>query len=195
MEAQKISRSGLQELYNLSDVCSGYKTKIEEYLKKDLFSSEIQISQDDIEKAFSAANTGQKKAMLKYFKKTTTGLEEIKDFKDVLKALKITQASLGLIKNARSAEDKCANALKKLLCIAKLYNKGWIPNWTNSNEYKYFPYLYFSEGSWVLGVNCNLYGVGFPSGLYFRTEPLAQLAIETFPDIYDDYLMISRKKK
>ncbi len=41
--------------------------------------------------------------------------------------------------------------MAKLVCIA--YNEGWIPDWNNTNEYKYFPYFKMGSSS----------GVGFSS--------------------------------
>lgn len=190
MQTQSITREKLAELYNLKDVCSNYKQKIEGYLKKDLFSTKIEITQDDIDQAFSEANTSQKKAMLKYFKKSETAVDTIKDWRDVLKTLKITEASLELIKSPKTKEDKCRNAMTKIMCIAKAYNNGWIPNWKNDSEYKYFPYLYYSGGSWLasrVGCYSRLY---CPSGLHFKTNELAMDAIGKFRAIYDDYFMI-----
>lgn len=192
MEKQKISRAHLKELYDMKGVCTHYKSKIEEYLKKDLFSTSIEISQDDINSAFSAADSSQKKSMLKFFKKEESIMDKISGWKDVLKELGITEDSLNLIKNARSAEDKAANALKKIFCITKVYNKGWIPNWKNSNEYKYFPYLYFSDGRWSVCCLYCYYYVVCPSGVYFKDEPSALDAIWKFRDIYDDYFMVKQ---
>lgn len=190
MQTQTITREKLGELYNLKDVCTNYKQKIEGYLKKDLFATKIEIPQDDIDQAFSDASTTQKKILFKHFKKSETAVDTIKDWKGVLKALKITEVSLGLIKNPKTKEDKCRNAMTKIMCIAKVYNNGWVPNWKNDNEYKYFPYLYFSEGSWL--VHCHSYHSHLycPSGLHFKTNELAMDAIEKFRSIYDDYFMI-----
>lgn len=192
MEEQTISRKGLKELYNLSNVCDTYKSKIKKYLESDLFSEEIEISQTDVEQAFIEANTAQKKHLLKYFKSSSNIIDEIGDFKDILKHLKITEANLNLIKNPKSLEDKCLNATKRIFCITRVYNQGWWPDFTNS-EYKYYPYKYFSGGRWAS--NCCYFGIdlSLAAGLYFKSSVLALDALEKFPDIYDDYFMVKTR--
>lgn len=32
-------------------------------------------------------------------------------------------------------------AYQQEVMIVAYYNKGWIPNWNNLNEYKYYPYF------------------------------------------------------
>lgn len=186
---QSISRKNLKELYNLPAVCEGYKTKIEAYLKKDLFADSIDILQDDIEKALQDANEGQRKVIRKYFKGDKI-VTEIKTWKDVLKKLKITEKSLNLIVSPKTKEEKARNAFTKLLCITKVYNNGWTPDWSNTSQYKYYIYLSLSGGSGVLGCYCSRYSVYPTSGLYFQNREKAIDSSVKFKDVYDDYFMI-----
>jgi hypothetical protein len=88
-------------------------------------------------------------------------------------------------------EEKSANALVRLFRIAAVYNQGWVPNWSDPKEYKYFPYKYKnSGGSWSVDCNAVSDGRHSPSGVHFKTEELAMDAINKFPEIYNDYLMI-----
>lgn len=44
-------------------------------------------------------------------------------------------------------DSKDEIAYKKLKVIAKALNEGWQPDWTNSNQYKYYPWFDLSSGS------------------------------------------------
>lgn len=190
MKKQLISRENLGELYKLVDNCNTYKSKIETYLKKDMFAHSFEISQAEIDEAFSQANSSQREALLKYFKKSETPQDRINSWKDVLKELKITESSLNLIKNPKTKENKSRNALIKLFCIVKAYNRGWIPDWKNTNQYKYYNYFSLSGGSWLVGCSYGYFSLHAPSGLYFESSQSASDAISKFREIYNDYFMI-----
>jgi hypothetical protein len=61
-------------------------------------------------------------------------MKKIKTFEDACKALKI---------NFTPAADltKDELAYMKLKIIAKALNEGWVPNWNNWDEWKYYPWL------------------------------------------------------
>lgn len=44
-------------------------------------------------------------------------------------------------------------AYQQEVMIVAYYNKGWIPNWNNLNEYKYYPYFVMQEGNFRLHVS------------------------------------------
>lgn len=87
-------------------------------------------------------------------------------------------------------------AYRKLKTIAKALNEGWEPDWTNSNQYKYWPWFVYNHN--------NSAGFGFAhtdnaaantathigSRLCFKTRELAAYAGEQFEDIYNDFLLI-----
>lgn len=187
MKTQTIPREKLAELYNMSGVCSKYKTKIETYLKNDLFAAKIAIFEGDIEDAFGAANREQVKVMLKYFKRASS---EIENWKDILRINKITEASLKLILNPKTKEEQSRNGYTKLLYIGKAYNKGWIPNFKDTSEEKWYVYKYYSGGRWFVGVLDNYGYVCRPSGVYFKTKKDALDSYNKFKDIYEGYWMV-----
>ena len=47
----------------------------------------------------------------------------------------------------------------KLMIIYKAINNGWIPNWDNNNEFKYFPWFWVSPS-----------GAGFSDSRYYCTN-------------------------
>lgn len=114
----------------------------------------------------------------------------IKSWQDILIYLYETEDFLPF-KSPNNAEERCLNALSKIMRITSVYNNGWKPDWNNSKENKYFPYRYKnSDGVLSMRCSCTLYGHHCPSGVHFRTEELALDAIRKFEDIYNDYFMI-----
>lgn len=186
--SQSIKRSKLRELYDLPNVCSQYKSKIDKYLTEDLFAEDIEVSDDDINNAFASANSEQLKVLKKYFKKVGIA-EDISDFSDILRINGIKKDSLGLVKHP-TLEDRGVNGLKKVLQIAKAYNKGWVTDFDNTSQQKWYVYLYRSGGRWVVDVHSDYGGVHRPSGVYFKSRELALDSIEKFRNDYDDFYMI-----
>jgi hypothetical protein len=78
----------------------------------------------------------------------------------------------------------------KIITIIKALNEGWYPNWSNSNEYKYFPYFYFEENSCVFSY-CDTsyyYATAFvPSALLLKSKELATYCGLMFIKIYEEY--------
>ena len=69
--------------------------------------------------------------------------------------------------------------------IAKLFNEGWIPDFNNSKEYKYFPYYQKQASGW------GFYGSDYcfdssllGSGFYYKSEEISNYVGKQFIDIY-----------
>lgn len=77
----------------------------------------------------------------------------------------------------------------KLQVITAALNEGWVPDWSNANEPKYFPWFDFQGGRFVFGdvtYHCTHSNLG--SRLCFRTRELAEYAGQQFEDLYNDLL-------
>lgn len=85
-------------------------------------------------------------------------------------------------------------AYKMIKEIAQAFNEGWVPDWTNSNQGKYYPWFkmsspsgggfsYFDYASWRTDS-----GVG--SRLCFKSSDLAKYAGQLFERIYKDFLTL-----
>lgn len=86
-------------------------------------------------------------------------------------------------------------AYRKLKTIAKALNEGWLPDWTNSNQYKYWPWFVYDSNSAGFGCAYANYtatstNTHIGSRLCFKTRELAAYAGEQFEDIYNDLLLI-----
>jgi hypothetical protein len=118
--------------------------------------------------------------------------ERIKTFDDVLIDNQIDKKDFA-ISCADLTNDEVA--YKQIKLIAKTFNEGWTPDWSNSNERKYVPWFVMGSSSGV-GFSCGDYGswvtgsyVG--SRLCFKTSELAEYAGRTFEAIYKDFLTLN----
>jgi hypothetical protein len=96
-------------------------------------------------------------------------------------------------------DEQCANltsdekAYVILKLLAKTLNQGWVPNWSDSSEYKYVPWFDMRGGSsgfrfYVCDYWYSLSDVG--SRLCFKTRELAEHAGKYFVDTYRDFMVI-----
>lgn len=77
----------------------------------------------------------------------------------------------------------------KMIVIAEALNEGWIPDWDNYDEYKYYPWFEMSPSSFAFVVSLYAYASAFAgsgSRLKFRTRELAEYAAKQFIDIWKD---------
>lgn len=116
--------------------------------------------------------------------------ERIKTFEDACKELGIEKIELGV--TGLDSDQASIEAYSKLIIIAKALNEGWVPDWSNDNEYKYQPWFKEKPG---FGLAYGGYGdwltrtlVG--SRLCYRTSELAEYAATQFADLYNDFLTI-----
>ena len=117
--------------------------------------------------------------------------ERIKNFEDVLSDLGIDLEDF-----EEDCEDLTSDevAYRQLKFITKVFNDGWEPDWTNSSEYKYYPWFKMdgSSGSGFAYLDCAywLANSNFGSRLCFKSRKLAEYAGTQFEDIYKEFLTL-----
>lgn len=96
--------------------------------------------------------------------------------------------TLKLGKNCKSIIINESNAsklvtLSKLMNIAKYYNKNWNPDWSNTNEYKY--YIIYNNNDNTYAIDYSYYYTY--STIYFknRKDAIAIINNPNFKDILD----------
>lgn len=99
--------------------------------------------------------------------------ERVKTFEDACKELGEDHKLVQQFKAIQEAiaEDKEATAYFKLGIITAALNEGWEPDFTNDDEYRYYPYLYLwtkeeledKDEAWKDDHNLQLWSVGGPS--------------------------------
>ncbi len=120
---------------------------------------------------------------------------DIKTFEDACKVLNIDPAIV--IPDFSFFPDKDMEAMKahaKLVIIAKAINGGWVPDWTDWSQYKY--YAWFRLGS-ASGSAFSYYGYDYwaslssaGSRLCFKTREMAEYAGKQFEQLYKEYFVI-----
>ncbi|HRG39124.1 MAG TPA: hypothetical protein PK289_11380, partial [Bacteroidia bacterium] len=102
---------------------------------------------------------------------------KVKSFEDACKVLKI-KPTLPVVGSLPKKHQAAIVANYKLVIITEALNEGWIPNWDNSNEMKYYPYFdmtkasgfsYFDFSNWNAGTDAA-------SRLCFKNSELAKFA-------------------
>ena len=159
----------------------------------------IQITPDKVKAAYEAATSEEtKKVLSALFSDQLKELDEPKDIKERVKtfadACKLVQVTdnqkILLDYNGNDKAMIASQSHLKISIIAKALNEGWYPDWSNSNEYKYYPWFKATPGG---GFSFLDYGnvdtastVG--SRLCFKSRELAEYAGKQFIDIYNDFL-------
>lgn len=180
MTTQTINRDDLKKIHDVA--CSGWKTKIEDYAKRNPFQENIELSQAEIDEMFKASDSKQKSVLAKFFKQPLDIRSKIKSFKDACEALGLNP------KYVTSSDDtKDERGYKRLKVIVKALNEGWYPNWENELEYKYYNYFKMKGGFsyW----NTNNYGTItlVPSALCLKSNDLALHCFEIAKEEYKEY--------
>jgi hypothetical protein len=118
--------------------------------------------------------------------------DRIKTLQDAIDEINPSQEVLTFIKTQfEDGRLRSSQAYVKLCIIIEALNEGWIPNWGDSNEYKYYPWFNMSSS----GLSCYYYDdrlsysyVG--SRLCTKTADLAKYAANQFNDIYVEHMLI-----
>ena len=80
-------------------------------------------------------------------------------------------------------------AYRQLKEIAKAYNNGWVPDWDNGSEYKYYPwFIWKGSGFSCLDFIYDLSVSALGSRLVFKNRDHAIDAIEKFQSVYNNFL-------
>lgn len=120
--------------------------------------------------------------------------EQIKSYADACKVLGIDPMNEEAMKGAGFRPDEIAR--RKLETITAALNDGWVPDWNNTDEWKYFPYFRIIPNTGAAaGLSCastlnaasNAFA-NFGSRLCFHDHETAAYAGRTFADLYAQIL-------
>lgn len=120
--------------------------------------------------------------------------KSIKTFEDACKKLGLDPAALPDVSNIPEDLRKPIIANYKLTIIYRAINNGWRPDWSNWDQYKYFPwYRVLSSG---FGFSSASYGYddtdsNVGSRLCTDTSEKALYIANQFEDLYKDYFLYS----
>ena len=80
---------------------------------------------------------------------------------------------------------------RKLKTVIKVLNEGWVPDWTNGNQAKWYPYFRLSSGAFGFGAtSCDRSNAnaGDGSRLCLSSAELATYAGKQFVDIFKGFM-------
>jgi hypothetical protein len=124
-------------------------------------------------------------------------IEKIKTFEDACKTLNFNpETVIPDFSIFPELYQKALIAHAKLILIAQALNEGWQPDWSNWDEYKYYPWFdmeYSASGCFSCYV-CDLWTAGSNAGsrLCFKSRELAEYAGKQFKELYEDYFVIKK---
>ncbi len=111
---------------------------------------------------------------------------------------KVKKATTKITDRIKTFEDACAeigadedtnHPMDKMIIIIKALNEGWVPNWNDSNERKYFPYFKWTGSGFSFGSYYGWVSYAYvPSRLCLKNSELAIYAAKQFEKEYNDYL-------
>lgn len=114
-------------------------------------------------------------------------MENLKTFEDCLLAINETIENFTNRTQFDSIKEK---AFKKLLVIQKAISKDFIPNWSNHDEYKYFPYFYNNISGSGLVFHSSTYFCSFADEQvgFYRTRGESNYAGKQFFNEYKEFI-------
>jgi hypothetical protein len=115
--------------------------------------------------------------------------DRIKTYEDACTELGETPLNEKELRNLGFTTDEIN--YRKLKTVIKALNEGWVPDWTNTNQQKWAPYLRLSSGAFVFYDTYYLYSnaiAGYGSRLCFPSDELATYAGKQFEEIYKGFM-------
>lgn len=118
-------------------------------------------------------------------------MERVKSFQDICDIAGVMRCTFELPTNATRKQIR-KNAGNMIELFIEVLNEGWEPDYSNSNEQKWYPYFEYNKRTGRFSYYAYCYNdvvshVG--SRLVFKTKALAEFAAKLFIDIYNDYLL------
>ncbi|WP_312922576.1 hypothetical protein [Empedobacter brevis] len=122
-------------------------------------------------------------------------LERIKTFQDAINELGEEDEDVKAFRLIENLEiPKYIISHLQSIIIVKALNEGWIPDWSNRNQAKYFPwfdmeasssggFVYYDYDYWLTSTHVG-------SRLCLKSSELAEYVGKQFKEIYEEYFVI-----
>jgi len=154
----------------------------------------LKISKENALKTFESATKKQQKLLIGLFGKNVfkkSGVERISSYEDACDDLDLEPLKISAFSFLPEVDRKHAFASHKLTVIIKALNEGWEPNWTDSNESKYYAWFKNSgSGFSFLGYYYDFSYSHVGARLHFKSRELTEYAAKQFINEFNDYLSL-----
>lgn len=178
-----IKRSQLKEIHTIA--CADWKTKIEKLAGRNSLEDEITLTDNEVLDMFNASDENQKKTLRKFLSLPKDITDRIKTFKDACNATKVNYEEF-MMKFQYLPKDTLAFEMLKI--IVKALNEGWVADFKNSSQYKYYMWLIWSGSSWsFLNDACTSAITDIVPRLCLKNGKLARYLFEQFNQEVIDY--------
>lgn len=156
----------------------------------------VSIKKKDAVKAYNNADASGKKLLMDLIGEDQLPLnimDRIKTVEDACFELGVNEADIDLNISTETFGDRteALRAIAKLMVVAKALNEGWVPDWNNPNQYKWFPWFESNGSGFRFDVSYYDYAGTDSSGgsrLCFKDKKLAEYAGKQFIDLYNQSL-------
>jgi hypothetical protein len=156
----------------------------------------LTISKQEAITLYPDAPEALKKKLIAAFGKNTfippNMMEKVKTVADACEVLGPAHKhvkALSILEKATAPEHIIAH--QQLVVIVCALNAGWEPDWTNTNEYKWWPWFRFSGSAFVFydsGYAFDLTSTSVGSRLCYKEKELATYAGKQFIKVYNKFL-------
>lgn len=122
--------------------------------------------------------------------------DRVKTFEDACKVVGIENDAKFTLNTDSEYLGKHLNsvaAYTKLIIIAAALNEGWEPDFSDSNQPKYYPWLKWDPAGSGFSFSDFSYGrthTAVGARLCFKSRELAEYAAKQFKDIYNEFLTL-----
>lgn len=155
----------------------------------------ITIKKENVTRALKIAK-GNAKEMLQALLGDYSDLpitERVKSFADACVALGLDEDEELPYKEPKNDRQIAVQSFTMMMIIAQALNEGWVPDYSNSNEAKYYPWFEWKSSASGFGFSNALTGwastdTGIGARLVFKTEELARYAGKQFECIYNGFI-------
>ena len=118
----------------------------------------------------------------------------IKTFEDACEKLSVDPSKLPDVSGVLEEFAKPIITVYKLMIIYKAINNGWLPDWNDYSQYKYYPWLSVLSSGFGFSrsaYHCTDAGTSVGSRLCTDTSEKAMYIAKQFEDLYKDYFLYS----
>lgn len=151
----------------------------------------LQVTKANALEAYEEAGPKIKVVLEKLFGKKVFAksiMDVIKSWEDVCELNDTDPVKCLPFPSPSDKHQEAVNGFFKMTIIADALNEGWVPDWDNSNEYKYSPWFKHSGGGFSyfdcdFGLATSYVG----ARLVFKSSALAEYAGKQFLDIYKTF--------
>ncbi|MFA6260375.1 MAG: hypothetical protein WC760_02835 [Bacteroidia bacterium] len=155
----------------------------------------VTITRANALKAYKSADKVGKKLLTDLIPELNTPekiTDRIKTLQDAIEAVGVSEDAHVLLAYAgKDADMIAARSALELTIIARALNEDWEPDWSDSSEYKYYPWFNMS-GSGVSYFDCDrvISTSAVGSRLCYKSRELAEYAAKQFQSHYNNFMTL-----